>query len=168
MSVRVYVGFGANLGDRPETFKAAVRLLGAAPTTAVAACSRLYETEPVDLTDAGGRFINAVIALDTELNPTELLRELIRVEKILGKSAVHRSNLSRLVDLDLLLYGEEIIETKDLTAPHARLHHRAFALIPLVELAPTLEHPKLGRTMEDLLARLPLEDLQGVREYTNP
>jgi 2-amino-4-hydroxy-6-hydroxymethyldihydropteridine diphosphokinase len=155
------------LGDRAAAFARAAELLETLPKTSPAGRSKLYETEPVGLTDAGGRFLNAVIALDTDLGPHELHRELIRTERSLGKSASHRSDLSRPVDLDLLFYGDEIIETDGLEVPHPRLHTRAFTLIPLVELAPTLVHPKLRVTIDALLGSVPHQDLREVREYTD-
>ena len=141
-----YVGLGANLGDREETIRAAV-----AELPDVVAVSTLRETDPVGVTDQP-QFLNGVAALDTELAPRELLDHLLAVERRLGRERKERWG-PRTIDLDLLLYGNEVIDEDGLKIPHPRLHERRFVLEPLADLAPQLVVPGLGG-VEDLLAEL--------------
>jgi len=158
MSATVYIGFGSNMGDRQKTFLAAVESLRGLPATTVERCSRLYETDPVGLTDGGKRFLNAVIQLETSLNPTELAAAMREIEGRLGKSPDHRSDESRTIDLDLLLYAEEQVRTDHLEIPHPRMHHRGFVLVPLAEIAAEVYHPVLKCTVEALLRRITREE----------
>jgi 2-amino-4-hydroxy-6-hydroxymethyldihydropteridine diphosphokinase len=141
-----YVGLGANLGNREETIRAAV-----AELPDVVAVSPLRETDPVGVTDQP-RFLNGVAALETELAPRELLDVLLAVELRLGRERRERWG-PRTIDLDLLLYGDEVIDEDGLKIPHPRLHERRFVLEPLADLAPQLVVPGLGG-VEDLLAEL--------------
>lgn len=141
-----YVGLGANLGDREKTIRAAV-----AELPDVVAVSPLRDTDPVGVTDQP-RFLNGVAALETELAPRELLDVLLAVERQLGRERRERWG-PRTIDLDLLLYGDEVIEEDGLKIPHPRLHERRFVLEPLADLAPQLVVPGLGG-VEDLLAEL--------------
>jgi 2-amino-4-hydroxy-6-hydroxymethyldihydropteridine diphosphokinase len=141
-----YVGLGANLGDREETIRAAV-----AELPDVVAVSPLRETDPVGVTDQP-QFLNGVAALETELSPRELLDVLLAVERRLGRERRERWG-PRTIDLDLLLYGDEVIDEDGLKIPHPRLHERRFVLEPLADLAPQLVVPGLGG-VEDLLAEL--------------
>ena len=141
-----YVGLGANLGDRDATIRAAV-----AELPGVVAISPLRETDPVGVTDQP-RFLNGVAALETELAPRELLDVLLAVERRLGRERRERWG-PRTIDLDLLLYGDEVIDEDGLTVPHPRLRERRFVLEPLADLAPKLVVPGLGG-VEELLAEL--------------
>jgi 2-amino-4-hydroxy-6-hydroxymethyldihydropteridine diphosphokinase len=141
-----YVGLGANLGDREGTIRAAV-----ADLPGVVAVSTLRETDPVGITDQP-RFLNGVAVLETELAPRELLDVLLAVERRLGRERGRRWG-PRTIDLDLLLYGDEVIDETGLTIPHPRLHERRFVLEPLADIAPKLVVPGLGR-VKDLLAKL--------------
>ena len=143
---RVYVGLGANLGDRKGTIRAA---LGALP--GVVAVSELRETEPVGVVDQPP-FLNGAAALETELSARELLNALLEVERRLGRERRERWG-PRTIDLDLLLYADETIEEPGLTVPHPRLHERRFALEPLLDLDSELVIPGRGR-VSDLLAGL--------------
>jgi len=129
----------------------------------VEAHSRPYETEPVGLSDQGKEFINAAIALRTDLSPENLMKEMRRTELALGKSRLHESHLSRAIDLDLLLYGDAQILDNGMQVPHPRMHNRAFVLVPLAEIAPGARHPVLECTIGDLLKALPEEELERVR-----
>ena len=141
-----YVGLGANLGDREGTIRAAVAQL-----PGVVAVSPLRETDPVGVTDQP-QFLNGVAALETELTPRELLDVLLTVERRLGRDRGERWG-PRTIDLDLLLYGDEVIDEDGLTVPHPRLRERRFVLEPLADLAPKLVVPGLGG-VEELLAEL--------------
>lgn len=143
---RVYVGLGANLGDREATIRAALaRLPG------LVAVSKLRETEPVGVVGQPA-FLNGAAALETELSARELLDALLAIERELGRERRERWG-PRTIDLDLLLYGEERIDEPGLTVPHPRLHERRFALEPLADLDQELVVPGRGR-VGDLLAEL--------------
>ncbi len=137
----VYIGLGANLGDAAATIRAAVKSLTGLPGTTVVASSSLYASAPVDA--QGPEFINAVALLHTELPPLELLAALQRLEAVAGRQRPYR-NAPRTLDLDILLYGDEVRHTQRLTLPHPRLHQRRFVLWPLSELTPQLVLPGLG------------------------
>lgn len=148
---RAYVGLGANLGDRELTIHRAVELLGAVPGIEVVAVSRLRETDPVGYEDQP-RFLNGAAALDTELSPRELLDRLLAVERELGRVRGDGPRFGpRAIDLDLLLFGCEVVDEDGLAVPHPRLAERRFALEPLHDLDPGLTLPD-GRAVRDLLA----------------
>ncbi len=142
----VYVGLGANLGDREGTVRHAAELLGAARL------STIRETEPWGYTDQPS-FLNAVAELDTDLSPSDLLEQLLEIETALGRTRAGPRYGPRTIDLDLLLFGEEIVDEPGLTVPHPRLHERLFVLEPLAELAPEAEVPGRGQ-VRALLAKL--------------
>ncbi|MDL9998497.1 2-amino-4-hydroxy-6-hydroxymethyldihydropteridine diphosphokinase [Variovorax sp. J22P240] len=133
MTTQAFVAIGANLGDARETVERAIADLASLPKTRVTARSSLYRTAPVDAT--GPDFINAVVELQTELDPHALLAELHRLEAVAGRERPYR-NAPRTLDLDLLRHGDAVIETQTLTLPHARMNERAFVLLPLAEIAP--------------------------------
>jgi 2-amino-4-hydroxy-6-hydroxymethyldihydropteridine diphosphokinase len=140
---RAYVGLGANLGDRAAMLRAALEQLEGEPDVEIAAVSAFRETEPVGLLDQP-RFLNAAAAVDTELSARELLDRLLAIERRLGRTRTGARFGPRTIDLDLLLYGDEVIAEPGLEVPHPRLHERLFALEPLVELEPRLVVPGLG------------------------
>jgi 2-amino-4-hydroxy-6-hydroxymethyldihydropteridine diphosphokinase len=149
--VTAYVGLGANLGDREATLRRAIELLDEEGGIDVVAVSSFRETDPVGYADQP-RFLNAAVALRTDLPPRMLLERLLAVEHVLGRvrEGVPRYG-PRLCDLDLLVYGGETVDEPDLVVPHPRLAERRFALEPLVELEPELELPD-GRRVADLLS----------------
>lgn len=147
--VRAFVGVGANLGDAVQTVRDALQELGRLPQTALQACSSLYRSAPVEAT--GPEFVNAVAELCTALPPFTLLRELQAIERRHGRVRSVR-NAPRTLDLDLLLYGQQVLSSPELTVPHPRLHLRAFVLLPLHEIAPAVEVPGLG-PLEPWLAK---------------
>lgn len=147
---RAYVGLGANLGDRDVTLEQALALLEAVPGVEVRAVSTLRETDPVGVVDQP-RFLNGAVAVDTTLSARELLDRLLAIERTLGRERGERWG-PRIVDLDLLLHGDEIVDEPGLRVPHPRLHERLFALEPLAELDPGLEIPGRGRVSEALAA----------------
>jgi 2-amino-4-hydroxy-6-hydroxymethyldihydropteridine diphosphokinase len=146
--MRSYVGVGANLGDREATIRRAVALLGAE----VVAVSRLRETEPWGFADQPP-FLNGALQLETERPPRALLDRLLEVERELGRTRDGPRYGPRTIDLDLLLYGDEVVDEPGLQVPHPRLHERAFALEPLLDLDPALEVPGRG-PVSTLLAKL--------------
>jgi 2-amino-4-hydroxy-6-hydroxymethyldihydropteridine diphosphokinase len=150
--VRAFVGLGANLGRREDTLLRAVERLGAEDGVEVVALSRLRETDPVGVEDQP-RFVNAAVLLETTLLPRELLDVLLRIERELGRVRDGTRWGARVIDLDLLAYGAEVVDEPGLRVPHPRLHQRRFALEPLAELDPELEIPGRG-TVSELLDRL--------------
>ena len=150
--VAAYVGLGSNLGDREERLALAVAGLRASAGTRVLALSPIYETEPVG-GPAQGPYLNAVAALRTELAPRALLERLLAIEALAGRERGALRDAPRTLDLDLLLYASRVVDEPGLRVPHPRLHERAFALVPLRDVAPGLVHPVLGETIERLAAR---------------
>ena len=148
-----YVGIGANLAERAETIASAVELLGAEEGIEVVAVSTVRETDPVEYEDQP-RFLNAAVSVETELPPRALLERLLEIEARLGRIRGLGPRFGpRMIDLDLLLYGEETIDEPGLTVPHPRLAERRFALEPLAELEPDLDVPGMG-PVKALLAEL--------------
>jgi 2-amino-4-hydroxy-6-hydroxymethyldihydropteridine diphosphokinase len=151
---RAYVGLGANLGDREGAIRRAVELLGAGAEIEVVAVSALRETDPVGYAEQP-RFLNGAAALETGLPARDLLERLLAVERELGRVRGEGPRFDpRAIDLDLLLYGDEVVDEPGLTVPHPRLAERRFALEPLHDLDPALRLPD-GRAVRELLdARL--------------
>ncbi len=144
---RAYVGLGANLGDRDAAIRRAAALIGATRL------STIRETEPWGFADQPA-FLNAVAEVDTDLGPEALLARLLEVELELGRERGSGPRYGpRTIDLDLLLYGDEVVDEPGLTVPHPHLHERAFALEPLAELDEEIVVPGLGK-VSDLLAAL--------------
>ena len=145
-----YVGLGANIGPREVTLLRAVDLLAEADDVEVLAVSQLRETDPVGMVDQP-RFLNGAVGIDTSLPPRALLELLLRTEQSLGRVREERWG-PRTVDLDLLVYGDLILDEPGLRVPHPRLHERRFALEPLAELDPELVVPGLGSVSAALAA----------------
>jgi 2-amino-4-hydroxy-6-hydroxymethyldihydropteridine diphosphokinase len=151
-AMRAYVGLGANLGERDETIERALELLDRAGGVRVIEVSTLRETDPVGFLDQP-RFLNGAAAVETELEPRQLLDVLLSIERELGRTREGPKFGPRTIDLDLLVYGDRELAEPGLTVPHPRLAERAFALEPLRELDPQLEIPGRGR-VSDLLRGL--------------
>jgi len=155
--VRAYVGLGSNLGDRAAYLLLGLSALSRLPKTHLLRLSPVYETDPVGPPQPP--YLNMVAELETDLSPTGLLAEMLRVEKALGRERRERWG-PRTLDLDLLLYGDLVLEEAGLSVPHPRLHERAFVLVPLLDLLPEGRHPLLGQSFAELLASL---DASSVR-----
>jgi 2-amino-4-hydroxy-6-hydroxymethyldihydropteridine diphosphokinase len=147
----VYLAFGSNLGDRVANIRRAVEML--APEVRVLAVSPLYETAPAYVADQP-RFVNGALRADTELSPPDLLRHLKTIEREVGRAPAARYG-PRLIDLDILFYGDRRVVLPELEIPHPRLAERLFVLRPLKDIAPDLVHLALGRTIAALHGSLP-------------
>ena len=147
---RAFVGVGANLGDAAAQVRAAIGALAALPGTRLVAASSLYRTAPLGHADQPD-FVNAVVLLETALAPRALLEALQAVEARSGRARSFK-DAPRVLDLDLLLYGEQALHEPELVVPHPRLHSRAFALAPIVEIDPDAVIPGRGPA-KDWLAR---------------
>jgi 2-amino-4-hydroxy-6-hydroxymethyldihydropteridine diphosphokinase len=148
---KAFIGIGSNLGEREAYVRRALELLAAEEGIDVVAVSELRETEPVGPVEQG-RFVNGAALLETELSPRELLQRLLTIEGCLGRVRNERFG-PRTIDLDLLVYGDAVVDEPGLTVPHPRLHERRFALEPVAELAPGLVIPGKG-PISALLAEL--------------
>jgi 3-oxoacyl-[acyl-carrier protein] reductase len=158
MSARAYVALGSNLGDRQGYLDRALQALQEHPHITVVAVSSYYETEPVGGPPAQGLYLNAAAALDTDLEPAALLQALLDIEKQLGRVRRQRYD-PRTLDLDLLLYDEQIINEPGLVVPHPHMHERSFVLEPLAEIAPNARHPILQKTIQQLWDEFEPEEL---------
>jgi 2-amino-4-hydroxy-6-hydroxymethyldihydropteridine diphosphokinase len=144
-----YLSLGSNVGDREEMIRAALRLLES-PGLHVGRISPVYETEPQDFKNQPW-FLNLVAEIQTCLFPMQLLTRVRKIERGLGRKRTVNKG-PRSIDIDILLYGESVIDSEDLVVPHPRMTERRFVLQPLADLAPDLRHPVLRRTIKELLA----------------
>lgn len=142
-----YVGIGANLGEARANVEDALQRLAALPATCLTAQSSLWRTAPID--SSGDDYINAVAAIDTALEPHALLEALRAIELAHGRERPYR-NAPRTLDLDILLFGDAVIDTPALRVPHPRMHLRAFVLAPLCEIAPDVVIPGIGAASAEL------------------
>jgi len=146
----IYLSLGSNVGDRGANLRAAVAALEGAGVR-VRRVSSLYETEPVDFLEQPW-FLNCVLEGETDAPAQTLLKELRRIEARMGSKKLVAKG-PRLLDVDILLYGDETLDTPELQVPHPRMKERRFVLEPLAEIAPELQHPSWSGTVSDLLAR---------------
>lgn len=148
------IALGSNLvsefGDREANLREAVRRLG--ELGEVKAVSRFYDTEPVGYIDQP-RFLNGAVVLATALDPAELMRALLEIERGMGRERVVEKG-PRVIDLDLLLYRDRVMNTAELTLPHPEMQERSFVLMPLSQVAGDWVHPVLGMTVAEMLWRL--------------
>jgi GTP cyclohydrolase-4 len=157
--VTVYLGLGSNLGNRQHNLEKAVELL--AKEINIIKLSPLYETDPVGYREQP-RFLNAVCEAATSLSPEELLSLAKKVEVTIGRIPSFR-NAPRPIDIDILFYGNEIINLPELTIPHPRLEERAFVLVPLAQIAPELVHPVTYEVVGEMARTV--EGREGVKRW---
>ena len=147
-----FIGLGSNLGERETLIRLALDDLERVPSTRLERVSSLYDTEPVGEVDQPS-FLNAVAQVDTELTPGQLLWNLQLIERRLGRTPGRRWG-PRTMDLDLLLFGDQVIDQPDLKVPHPEMTRRGFVLVPLLEIDPLGVHPQTGEQFSVLLSRL--------------
>ena len=151
-SITAYLGLGTNLGDRESNLRTALRELAGLPTIEIDAVSSIYETAAVGLTDQPD-FLNLVVSVHTTLSPRDFLDALLHIENKMGRVRTIRWG-PRVIDLDLLLYGDSRVEMPGLSVPHPRLQERSFVLMPLAEIAPELTLPGGQVTVKELTEKL--------------
>src|SRR5579863_8104780 len=155
MPHRAFIGIGTNLGDRAANYREAIARIAEIPDLRVVRQSSIYETEPVG--DLKGAFLNGVIEVEVEIVADVLMRKLLAIERVMGRKRIKGAKPSRakyrprIIDLDLLFFNKETVNTRTLVVPHPRLHERRFVLAPMSELAPMLMHPKLNQSVSEML-----------------
>lgn len=147
MHKNVFLSLGSNVGDRMSNLETAIDQLKTLGE--VVAVSSIYESEPVEFT-AQPWFLNCALKLDTEKMPRQLLTAILRIEQYMGRQRQQKKG-PRTIDIDILLFGNSIVEHRGLTIPHPAMHERRFVLEPMAEIAPAVRHPVFKRTMRELL-----------------
>jgi 2-amino-4-hydroxy-6-hydroxymethyldihydropteridine diphosphokinase len=164
--MRTAVALGSNMGDRLENLRAARNSILDLPTVkGPILSSAVYETEPVGCELGAGKFLNAIVEFEYDGDPASLLGQLIQIEETLGRKRDHPQNVSRIIDVDLLYCGEQLINDERLQLPHPRMHLREFVLRPLADIRPNLLLPGQKRATRELLAEV--EQSGGVVRYAN-
>jgi 2-amino-4-hydroxy-6-hydroxymethyldihydropteridine diphosphokinase len=147
----VYLSLGSNVGERENRLRDAITRLQSAGR--VLAVSSFYETEPVEFTNQPW-FLNCAVALETAKMPKQLMASILRIEQGMGRRRMQKKG-PRTIDIDILLFGNTIMDSPELTIPHPAMHERRFVLEPLAEIAPEARHPVLGKTIRELRDALP-------------
>lgn len=153
----IYLSLGTNLGKRPANLRQAISLLP--PQMTVKAKSKVYETPPWGYTDQEN-FLNQVVKATTYLEPELLLKHIKRMEIAMGRKATFKYG-PRLIDIDILFYDDEVLETPALTIPHPHLHERGFVLLPMMDIAPDLIHPVQKKSIRELVGFC---DMGGIKQ----
>jgi 2-amino-4-hydroxy-6-hydroxymethyldihydropteridine diphosphokinase len=156
-----YIGIGSNLGNPEKNCLEAVDRIGRIRKCKVSRVSGLYRTEPVGV-NGQEYYVNCVAEVLTGLSAKRLMERLLAIEKDMGRVREGGRWQARIIDLDILLFGSELIHENNLTVPHPLMHRRRFVMVPMVDLAPDLIHPSLGKSMSGLLQEIP-EDGQSVK-----
>ena len=146
---KIYLGIGSDLGDRMHNLREAVRMIGESAGE-VLCSSRIYETDPWGFSSES-RFLNMAIEIESIHSPSDLLERILLIEFALGRIRSGKNYSSRVIDIDILFYGDEIISDGTVEIPHPRLHERRFVLVPMSDIAPGLYHPVRKRTIRELL-----------------
>jgi 2-amino-4-hydroxy-6-hydroxymethyldihydropteridine diphosphokinase len=152
--MRIGIALGSNLGDRLANLRAARDAVVDLAADKSFLASRVYETEPIGCESGAGKFLNAVLEIEYDGDPSELLEKLIRVEESLGRDRNHARNVSRKIDIDILYADELVINNEHLQLPHPRLHERKFVLQPLADIRTDLVLPEQTKTVSQLLAQI--------------
>ena len=162
----VYIGVGSNLGDPYKNCIKAVEEIKDHPFCEMKALSPFYRTEPVGI-EGENWFINAVLCINTSLTSAELIEMLLDIERKMGRTRSEIRWESRIIDLDVLLIGNEIINNKNLIVPHPRMHTRRFVMAPMADIAPELVHPVRGKSMEDIFKEISLveQEIRLMEKY---
>ena len=153
--MRTALALGSNLGDRLENLRAARRqIIELDEVQPPILSSGIYETEPVDCEQGASKFLNAVVEIDYEGDPVQLLEQLVRIEESLGRNRDHQKNVSRTIDIDLLYCGDRQINSERVQLPHPRMHLRKFVLQPLADIRPDVVLGSQKKTVRELLTEL--------------